>query len=648
MKGRLLVLLWCAVWQVWGAHRYELVPLGSLAGSGTRATAINERGQVAGVTALPEQDVWRAFIWEDGVMRELGTIGEDGSYASDLNEEGVAVGWVERPEGAEAVIFKESGVMNLGAGLEASYAYGISDSGRVAGAGRKAGTAGDTRLRAYELWPRAVDLQGEALLIDTPEQKAMAINSAGQILINTGGSWFRYPAHVRLLNSGQDFMASTVLWNGEGFVLNDLGEAAGTGDLKLQQGQAVLWREGTLVHLAGPPGRRGRATALNNHGQAAGDYSGGVVLGGEQRWDAMLWENGMGYNLRDLIEEGETLREARLDVADMNDAGAMALNANWFPEVSPGAPFRPAAAYLLRPVEAMALSQIVITGPENEAVFAEGEQVRVEWEKTGEIESLEVVVFSVRETRPHGGRVEIGISGAVKTNEVSVDATSITLTDLPPGPAAVMLQGREGHGVRFVSKPRYVRVIGPARLTAVRRTSNGGFRIGLEHTPETVYRLEWTRNLKDWHSMEGLSGMFTVPYFSAGMVLARAVKVADEGGREALFDFDGVVGELGAGRLRLLPVEGEAYEVDLQAGGAYESETGMGSGNYEYEVAGRQGRLTLRPSGPGAAVTFYLEYEPGYVMAPRAGQTGFYRAFREYANGRSEEIGDFNFSPVEE
>src|SRR5688572_13616553 len=78
--------------------RWTFIPLGDLAGGigGSTALAVNDRGQVTGSATAPAAGGFgyalHAFLWEDGVMRDLGTApGRTMSDAIDVNDRGAVL-----------------------------------------------------------------------------------------------------------------------------------------------------------------------------------------------------------------------------------------------------------------------------------------------------------------------------------------------------------------------------------------------------------------------------------------------------------------------------------------------------------------------------------------------------------------------------
>src|SRR5688572_7509135 len=79
--------------------RWTFIHLGDMAGGvgGANAQAVNDRGQVVGSATARAPGGFgfalHAFLWEDGVMRDMGTpAGKTMSDAIDINDRGTALG----------------------------------------------------------------------------------------------------------------------------------------------------------------------------------------------------------------------------------------------------------------------------------------------------------------------------------------------------------------------------------------------------------------------------------------------------------------------------------------------------------------------------------------------------------------------------
>jgi probable HAF family extracellular repeat protein len=162
--------------------------LGTLGGPDAAAGLINDRGQVAGVsfldsnpnpgTGIPTQ---HPFLWEDGNMKDLGTIGGTIVFQlNQLNNRGEVVGGMttEGDQSIHPFLWNGRKMEDLGT-LGGSFgdAIWINDEGDVVGL---ASTAGDQVTHAF-LWNRGIMndlgvLQGDQCSI------AYAINSSGQIV----------------------------------------------------------------------------------------------------------------------------------------------------------------------------------------------------------------------------------------------------------------------------------------------------------------------------------------------------------------------------------------------------------------------------------------------------------------------------------
>src|SRR5205823_1358416 len=98
--------------------------------------AINDRGQVVGHAEGPprpnQPPAARAFLWENGRLRDLGALGHDESTAEHINNKGQVIGWLydARPAATYHTFLWENGAMrDLGPGTARS----INDRGQIVG-----------------------------------------------------------------------------------------------------------------------------------------------------------------------------------------------------------------------------------------------------------------------------------------------------------------------------------------------------------------------------------------------------------------------------------------------------------------------------------------------------------------------------------
>ncbi len=134
-----------------------MTDLGTLGGTSSEAWGVSDTGIVVGSAQTPN-DTWHAFAWEDGVITDLGTLGGDQSCAMGVNSIGQIVGWSMKPgapyDGNDlyptpvrrAFLWTAAlGMQELSTlgGLNSS-AQGITEDGYVIGwSDTSAGTAGD-------------------------------------------------------------------------------------------------------------------------------------------------------------------------------------------------------------------------------------------------------------------------------------------------------------------------------------------------------------------------------------------------------------------------------------------------------------------------------------------------------------------------
>jgi probable HAF family extracellular repeat protein len=158
-----------------------MVDLGTLGGSYSYASTMNEGGRIVGASSTPGDEEEHAFSWTAASgMVDLGTFGGSFSYASDVNDAGRVVGsaWMAGDEVEHAFSWTQgTGIVDLGTlGGSYSFATAVNNAGQVVGT---SATAGDLEEHAF-VWTQAggmVDL-GE---LGGGYSSAVAVNVVGQV-----------------------------------------------------------------------------------------------------------------------------------------------------------------------------------------------------------------------------------------------------------------------------------------------------------------------------------------------------------------------------------------------------------------------------------------------------------------------------------
>jgi len=261
-----------------GQVRYSMQVLGTLPGGGDSfAWGLNSSGQVAGFAYFADGS-YHAFLYANGSMTDLGTLGGNESEAFAVNSQGQVVGTAaiaDLPTGGpyHAFLYTGGAMGDLGTlGGPRSDAYGINDSGQIVG---RAYTAG-IELHAF-----------------------LYANGTMSDLGTLGGG---------------DSVANCI--NGSGQIA---GQSGTSGSLE----HAFLYSQGVMTDLGTLGGSTSNAGAINAYGQIvgtanlAGDttfhaylYSGGVMndlgtMGGSHSWAYGINDAGQVLGWSDIDSEGD-------------------------------------------------------------------------------------------------------------------------------------------------------------------------------------------------------------------------------------------------------------------------------------------------------------------------------------------------------
>jgi probable HAF family extracellular repeat protein len=258
----------------------KIINLGTLGGNESSAFAVNNRGQVVGVAVNTIPDPFsflatqlRAFLWENGVMQDLGTLGGPEGWALFINERGQVAGlsltnFTPNPTTSsptqDPFLWEKGTMLDLGTlGGTMGSPNGLNNRGQVVGVSN---LAGDVTFHPF-LWTKIGGIQ-DLGTFGGNLGAANAINEAGEVV---------------------------------GFATN-------TGD---QAVFAFLWRKGVLTDLGTLNGDDcSIARYINSSRQIVGFSF--ACAGGPS--NATLWENGgPGIDLNTFVPPGSDLTLTRAD-----------------------------------------------------------------------------------------------------------------------------------------------------------------------------------------------------------------------------------------------------------------------------------------------------------------------------------------------
>jgi probable HAF family extracellular repeat protein len=286
---------------------YTVLDLGALPrGSYSTATGINASGQVVGSSDIGTRDS-HAFLFSNGTMQDLGTLGGKASRGIAINAAGQVLGWsyINDTITVHPFLFSGGRMQDLGI---AGTARAFNDFGQVTG---------------HFGSPEHAFLFSNGTMYDlgTPpgftSTTGYGINNSGQV---TGEAYFRIAYyHAFLYSNGtmQDLGALPGGNSSGGRAINNSGQVTGTSAVYGGYYHAFIYSNGTMQDLGTlPGGQYSAASAINNYGHVTG-YA--VRSTGSSDARAFLYSNGTMQDLNDLIlpTSGWTLSVG----TGINDAG---------------------------------------------------------------------------------------------------------------------------------------------------------------------------------------------------------------------------------------------------------------------------------------------------------------------------------------
>jgi probable HAF family extracellular repeat protein len=292
------------------AVQYTVVELGTLGGQNTNARAINAAGQVVGgserVTGTAEL---HAFLYSDGVMKDLDTIGES-SEGWDINDAGVVVGQMLVPTGGtHAFLTHGAGMTDLTPAGWNTYAAAINSSGEIVGTVEQGGrSAEQPAIYSNGNWTTLGTLGGNWGF-------ASAVNNNGQIAVSVETGAHNLDAFLYQNGSMIDLgtLGGTQSWT---YGINDAGAvvgwSSGAGDAFEH---AFLYEKGRMQDLGVlDAGSNSAAYAINNEG----------IVVGESNNRATIWTNGKPFDLNGMVPS--TFDARLIEARGINDSGEIICN----------------------------------------------------------------------------------------------------------------------------------------------------------------------------------------------------------------------------------------------------------------------------------------------------------------------------------
>lgn len=305
---------------------YHLTDLGTLGGTYSNATGINNAGQVVGYSATIGDVAIHATLWSGGTITDLGTLGGVYSGASGINDAGQVVGSSSTITASHATLWSGGAITDLGTlGGAYSGASDINNAGQMVGSSYINGVAGSITINDFAhatLWS-GTTITDLGTPIGETSSFAHSINDVGQVV----GSSERYEVNGSSITLG---VSHAVLWSGGTITelptlfgsggiatdINNAGEVVGNSyAYGFTYTRGTLWNGIIATDLGTLGGMDSNANSINNSGLIVGysDKSNGAQ-------HATLWIGGIPTDLNSFLDisgAGWVIQDARA----INDAG---------------------------------------------------------------------------------------------------------------------------------------------------------------------------------------------------------------------------------------------------------------------------------------------------------------------------------------
>lgn len=114
-----------------------MIDMGTLGGTCAQPNAMNNRGQIVGVSNVAGDSSWHGFMWDHGVLTDVGTLGGTISSAVWVNNAGHVIGYATTPgdQYSHGYLWRNGVMIDLGSlpGGNCSNVWGINASEQIVG-----------------------------------------------------------------------------------------------------------------------------------------------------------------------------------------------------------------------------------------------------------------------------------------------------------------------------------------------------------------------------------------------------------------------------------------------------------------------------------------------------------------------------------